>query len=80
MHERQIKIILKQMEELKSIPRSPSELGGTSKKDPFSSTIKVLSNLSKAVTLPAFKEALRYAWNKVQIEVNRYWHNYKIDL
>ena len=47
---------------------------------PFKSTISVLKSLADVRSLPKFKEALKYAWIKVQIEVSRYWKRRKIDI
>ena len=41
---------------------------------PYSSTISVLSSIKRVTSLPRFMEALKYAWSKIQTEVERYWH------
>ena len=40
----------------------------------------MLKTLAKIRSLPKFKEALKYAWNKVQTEIQRYWKRRKIDI
>lgn len=49
-------------------------------KAPYASTISVMRSLAQVKSLPKFKEALKYAWSKVQTEAARYWKGKQIDV